>query len=232
MLHKETVERSTFELLEQLMNDEQFFKFNLAGGTALSLYLGHRKSIDLDLFTPDNFSSKELENYLIEKYDFKSDFLEKNTLKGTINGVKIDCITHNYPYVKNPLQTEEGIRLYSMQDIAAMKLSAIADDGSRLKDFIDIACLSTQLSLNEMLACYESKFPNSNAIRPLKGLSYYSDIIFSEPIEMINGKYSWPLIERRLQNMIKKSNALFQNFPIQPILPQKQNKKNTRGRKI
>lgn len=134
MLHKETVERTTFELLIKLMQDERFKNFNLAGETALALYLGHRKSIDLDLFTPDNFDSNKLEEYLIDKYNFKSSYLEKNTLKGTINGVKIDCITHNYPYIEPPFKLEEGIRLYSIKDITAMKLSAIADNGTRIKD--------------------------------------------------------------------------------------------------
>lgn len=134
MLHKETVERTTFELLIKLMQDKRFKNFNLAGETALALYLGHRKSIDLDLFTPDNFDSNKLEEYLIYKYNFKSSYLEKNTLKGTINDVKIDCITHNYPYIEPPFKSEDGIRLYSIKDITAMKLSAIADNGTRIKD--------------------------------------------------------------------------------------------------
>lgn len=134
MLHKETVERTTFELLITLMQDERFKNFNLAGEMALALYLGHRKSIDLDLFTPDNFDSNKLEEYLIDKYNFKSSYLEKNTLKGTINDVKIDCITHNYPYIEPPFKSEEGIRLYRIKDITAMKLSAIADNGTRIKD--------------------------------------------------------------------------------------------------
>lgn len=134
MLHKETVERTTFELLIKLMQDKRFKNFNLAGETALALYLGHRKSIDLNLFTPDNFDSNKLEEYLIDKYNFKSSYLEKNTLKGTINDVKIDCITHNYPYIEPPFKSEEGIRLYSIKDITAMKLSAIADNGTRIKD--------------------------------------------------------------------------------------------------
>jgi hypothetical protein len=57
-----------------------------------------------------------------------------------------------------------------------MKLSVIADDGSRLKDFIDIACLSTKLSLSDMLNAYKLKYKNSNPIRPLKGLTYFKDI--------------------------------------------------------
>ena len=209
MLHKETVERATFDLLTKLMQDERLSNFNLAGGTALALYIGHRKSIDLDLFMPDDFDAEKLEEYLISKYDFKSSYLEKNTLKGIINNVKIDCITHNFPYLEKPFQSAENIRLYSIKDIAAMKLSVIADNGTRLKDFIDIAFLSSTLSLAEMLAAYEKKFPNSNPVRPLKGLTYFQDINFHEPIQMINGTFKWNKIEKRLHEMIDKTKTLF-----------------------
>jgi hypothetical protein len=191
------------------MQDEKFRNFNLAGGTALTLYIGHRKSIDLDLFTPNDFDSKSLEEYLIDRYNFKASYLEKNTLKGTVNDVKIDCITHNYPYLEKPFQSKEGIRLYSIKDILAMKLSVIADNGTRIKDFVDIAFLSSKLALNEMLNAYEKKFPNSNAVRPLKGLTYFQDINFQEPVQLINGTFKWEKIEKRLQDMTKKQNSIF-----------------------
>ena len=208
MLYKETVERATFDLLINLMQDARLKNFNLAGGTALALYIGHRKSIDLDLFTTDGFDVKKMEEYLIDKYDFKSSYLEQNTLKGTINNVKIDCITYDYPYLEKPFLAGD-IRLYSIKDIGAMKLSAIADNGTRLKDFIDVAFLSSTLSLAEMLSAYEMKFPNSNPIRPLKGLTYFQDINFLEPIQMINGTFKWDKIERRLHEMIEKTIAIF-----------------------
>lgn len=150
MLHKETVQREIFKLLTSLMQDQELSAFNLAGGTALALLMGHRMSIDLDLFTPTLFDPQELERHLIEKYNFQSSYLRGYTLKGTIQNIKIDCIMHDYPLVKDIISID-NIRLYSIEDIAAMKLSAIADNGTRLKDFIDIACLSTQCSLGDML---------------------------------------------------------------------------------
>ena len=209
MLHTNAITGETFELLKTLMQDEQLSSFKLAGGTSLALYLGHRRSIDFDLFTEKLFDASSLEKHLIETYDFKVDFLEKNTLKGSINDIKIDCISHNYPYVDDPLTMKDGVRLYGLKDIAAMKLSAIADDGSRLKDFIDIAFLSTKLSLSDMLQAYQQKYKNSNPMRPLKGLSYFEDINFNEPIQMIRGKYDWKIIEKRLHIMIKREHDTF-----------------------
>lgn len=209
MLYTNAIKGETFELLKILMQDEQFSGFKLAGGTSLALYLGHRKSIDFDLFTEKLFDASSLEKHLIETYDFKVDFLEKNTVKGSINDIKIDFISHNYPYVEDPLTTKDGIRLYGIKDIAAMKLSAIADDGSRLKDFIDVAFLSTKLSLFDMLKAYQQKYKNSNPMRPLKGLSYFEDININEPIQMIRGKYDWKKIEKRLHLMIKREHDTF-----------------------
>lgn len=213
MLHTETVARSTLELLKMLESESVMSNFNLAGETSLALYLGHRISVDLDLFTPESFDAGKLEIFLRDKYGFRTDFMEKNTLKGTIDGVKIDCITHSYGYLEKPY-TESDIRLYSMEDIVAMKLSAIADNGSRLKDFIDIAFLSTRFPFNSMLRLYERKFPGSNLIRPFKAITYFEDIDFEDDIVMLNGKYDWKLIERRLIDMTQIQNKVFESFPL------------------
>lgn len=213
MLYKETVERATFELLTKLMHDPVMANFNLAGGTALALYIGHRKSIDLDLFTPEPFDATELSEYLTRNYGFVGTFSRKDTLKGTIDGVAIDCITHAYPLIDQITVSPEGIRLYSMRDIAGMKLSAIADNGSRLKDFIDVAYLSSRLSLSDMLQAYEAKFPNSTGVRPLKGLTFFNDIDFDEPIDLIGNTFDWKSVAKRLEDMIRQSRIVFASFP-------------------
>lgn len=213
MLHTETVKGSTLELLKKLESETILSGFNLAGGTSLSLYLGHRISIDLDLFTSESFNTNLLEKFLHENYHFRTDYMEKDTLKGSIDGIKIDCITHRYDYLEKPY-IENGIRLYSIEDVVAMKLSAIADNGSRLKDFIDIAFLSTRFPFYSMLKFYERKFPEANVIRPYKAITYFEDIDFEENIIMINGKYDWKLIEKRLIDMTKKQNKIFASYPI------------------
>ena len=213
MLHEEIVERTTLELLTALMHDPELANFNLAGGTALALYIGHRKSIDLDLFTPESFDATTLGEYLTRRYGFIGTFNRKNTLKGTIDGVAVDCITHAYPLTDPVVVSPEGIRLYSMRDIAAMKLSAIADNGSRLKDFIDVAYLSTYLSLTDMLQAYEAKFPSSTRIRPIKGLTFFDDIDFTEPIHLIGNTYNWKYVAKRLTDMIRQPRTVFSSRP-------------------
>ncbi len=58
MLHTETVAPETLELLSRLMQDSFFNNFVLVGGTAISLHLGHRISVDLDLFSNESLMSK------------------------------------------------------------------------------------------------------------------------------------------------------------------------------
>ena len=95
MLHKETVSPTTLGLIESLQADEMLQGFLLVGGTALSLQIGHRISIDIDLFTQDEFNTRELLEYLEQTYAFQMQYMHKNTLKGIIKIRKV--ITPHYP---------------------------------------------------------------------------------------------------------------------------------------
>ncbi len=133
--------------------------------------------------------------------------LQKKTVEGSTFELLI------YPPLQPPL-VEEGIRLYALADIAAMKLNAISDSGTRLKDFVDIAYLSTRMPLSEMLSHYATKYPNSGSMRALKGLTYFEEIDFTPPIDLCNGKqFKWESIEQRIREMIKFENRIFENEP-------------------
>jgi hypothetical protein len=183
------------------MGDPLLSDFFLVGGTALALQIGHRRSIDLDLFSQKDFDENALLAEIEEKYGFSLDFQSNNTLKGQINGVKVDFISHKYPLV-HAMLNEGGIRMANLADIAAMKINAITGNGTRLKDFVDIAYLSGYLSTVEMMESYQAKYSTRNAIMAIKAMGYFLDIDFTEPIEMTGGKYSWQAVEKRLNNML------------------------------
>ena len=200
MLHYETIAPATRELLNKLMSDDRLQDFVLVGGTSLALQLGHRLSVDLDLFTNTDFNEDALRSYLVQTYHFQADFMERSTVKGEIDGVQIDCIAHCYPWLK-PCRMEDGWRLADLEDIAAMKLNAIAGNGTRIKDFIDVAYLSSVFSLQQMLGFYEQKY-HSNTLMPLKGLIFFDDINKNEPMRMADGNpLQWKRIEKRLLMM-------------------------------
>lgn len=212
MLHTEILQAKTFELLTKIMDDEYFKDFNLVGGTALSLYLGHRRSIDLDLFSQDEFDVAALRKHLVEKYNFKESFSEKQTLKGSIDGVFIDCIRYDYPQI-SPITLEGHIRVTGIPDLLAMKLFAITDSGDREKDFVDVAFFSTKVSLNDMLGYYENKFKGVSTLSPLKALLYFKDIKRTEPLLLTTGTYRWELIADRLTEMASNPNKVFEEMP-------------------
>ena len=208
MLHKETIDTATLELLKRLMGDERLQGFVLVGGTSLALQIGHRISVDLDLFTEKEFEADELREYLERNYHLQTDYLAFATVKGEIDGVQVDCIAHAYPWLK-PFVLEEGVRLASLEDICAMKLNAIAGNGTRIKDFVDVAHLSSRFSLEQMLKFYEEKY-QANPLMPLKGIVYFADINKNAPVKMANGKpLDWKSIEKRLLAMEKFPQKVF-----------------------
>ncbi len=208
MLYTETIEGGTLELLRNLQSEVLLSSFNLVGGTSLALRMGHRKSVDLDLFTKDDFDLQELRELLVNKYNLRVSYEKGKTLKGFINNVKIDLIKYDYPQVCS-VETIEGIRFESIPDVIAMKLSAICDNGSRMKDFIDIAFLSSKYSFDDMLKFYSTKFPASNQMMLAKALVYFADIDFNEDIVMLKYDFNWDKIAKRLNDMTLQRDRVF-----------------------
>jgi len=208
MLQTQTVKEGTLGLLKTLMHDEKLSHFCLVGGTALALYMGHRKSIDIDLFSQQSFDYVELEEYLMDMYDFQATRKRNATLIGKINSVKVDCIGYNYPLVE-PVNEYDGIRIYSMSDIAAMKLTAISQSGDRLKDFVDIAFMSSRMSFEDMLKAFEKKFPKTSVMTAARGITFFEDIDFSTEIDLMKGTFKWKTVEKRLNEMVKYSDRVF-----------------------
>ena len=128
MLHKDSfnVAPETFRLIQQLQALPILENFYLVGGTALALQIGHRNSIDIDLFVDHEFETEHLISVIREGFVMEERFVRKNTIIGVINNIKVDFIHHPYHLVKPPI-SEEGITYLSMEDIAAMKLHAIVN---------------------------------------------------------------------------------------------------------
>jgi hypothetical protein len=189
MLHKETVDRNTLELIEKFQSDTMLQDFVLVGGTALSLQIGHRLSIDIDFFSKEEFDPQELLEHLEQHYGFREQYRHKNTLKGIVNGISVDLLRHNYDYVVPP-KSVGGITMASKQDIAAMKVNAITGDGTRVKDFIDIYFLLKDFSFADIIGFYKTKYNARNDFHAIKSLTYFDDIV----------KEAWPrmILEKSL----------------------------------
>ncbi|MEO8962482.1 MAG: hypothetical protein ABI325_11415 [Ginsengibacter sp.] len=127
---------------------------------------------------------------------------------GILNNVKVDIISHQYNWVTDFFE-EEHIRIASKEDITAMKLNAIVGNGSRLKDFVNIAFLSTYFSLQQMLDFFEKKYPNNNSVIDLKSLCYFEDINFNMDIQYQNTVIPWKKIHSRIIAMVQQPQKKF-----------------------
>lgn len=204
MLYKETISPNTLELLIRLQQKEYLKGFYLVGDTALALQIGHRTSVDLDLFSDFSFDTGQILENLSADFGFTMFYSASNTLKGSINGVQVDILAHRYPYVSPPLILE-SVAMLSTEDIIAMKLNAISISGQRVKDFIDIYYLLKSYSVSDMLRFYKTKYASFNEVNVLKSLVWFEDIDLSDwPVLLQNPKLKWPEIMKKIRGDMQK----------------------------
>lgn len=206
MLHYQTVDPSTLEILKRLLQMQVFNEMRLVGGTSLALHLGHRKSIDIDLFgslEADDFAvSNALKTFNSVKIIQKSE----NITIYSIEGIKVDIVNYTYPWL-SVAKVEDGIRLALIEDIAAMKLAAITGRGTK-KDFVDISHILQYFSLEQIIGFYSRKYYDGSEFLVLKSLTYFADAD-QEPDPVMLYKMDWKIIKtgivKTLEDFLKRS---------------------------
>jgi len=209
MLHEETVDVSILKLIKSLQSKEYLKGFFLTEGSALALYLGHRKSIDIDLFSNFEFDTARMLENISHDFRFQLFYSAANTLRGSIGNIKTDIIAHRYPYIKEPV-IFDNYSVLSIEDIIAMKLNAIMTSGQRIKDFIDIYFLLGKYSITDMLSFYKSKYSQENDTLILKSLIYFDEVdVYDWPVIIKNPLLKWDGVKKRIEkavlNYVKKS---------------------------
>lgn len=211
-LYYNTVTPQLLGVLEKLMHSEEFNAFRLVGGTALSLFKGHRESIDIDLFTDaeygsidfeiiDNFLRKNYKYVSVNKYEVvgmgKSYFVGDNE----DDSVKLDVFyTDEFVF---DIEIIDGIRLASVEEISAMKLEIISS-GGRKKDFWDLHEIADSFSIDQLLAFHEKRYPythDSDLIRSNFSEFTKADKDF-DPV-CLRGKY-WEIIKSDMIDFANK----------------------------
>jgi len=202
--HEETMTRSQARQLERLasaIGDEGWY---LAGGTALAIYLGHRRSVDLEWFAPALTDPLALAARIRDAgLAMEVRNIAKGTLEGTVGGVRVSFMEYRYPMLRKTTRwKEKGAALASLDDLAAMKLSAVAQRGSR-KDFIDIYALGTKhRPLPGLLGCYSRKFGIAEPSHVLYGLAWFEDAERERMPRMIE-RWTWPSMKADIQAWVK-----------------------------
>ncbi len=180
----------------------------LAGGTALAIFLGHRRSVDLDWFAPVLEDPLGLAARIRDAgVGLEVRNVAKGTLEGTVGGVRVSFMEYRYPLLKKTIRWgEKGVALASLDDLAAMKLSAVAQRGSR-KDFVDIYALGTMhRPLSGLLRCYSRKFGIAEPSHVMYGLVWFEDAERERMPRMIE-RWTWSAMKAAIQSWVKDLSA-------------------------
>jgi hypothetical protein len=167
----------TLDALRTVPGIETFY---LAGGSAVALHLGHRRSLDLDLFS-ERGSAEDLEALRAAAVATLGDVRvlqeTETSLRLLIGGVPVDAVRYPYPLLEAPVVGPYGFRVAGLRDLAAMKLSAIARRGIR-RDFWDLAViLGSGMDIQSAGGCYLARFglTQPDLYHVARALTYFED---------------------------------------------------------
>jgi len=213
MLRKEAVSATLSHVLNRLMGLQVLGNHRLVGGTALALQIGHRISVDIDLFSSQPSDYEILEKELIKQFEGEAKtlhFIHSPLGKGIsllISGVKTDILDWTKPF-HFPVEEIEGIRMASREEIASMKLDIITSQPEFIryekKDFVDLAFLLNDFSLDELIQFYRQKnpgaaFPERLILEALQT----SELADKKPHPRMLIALDWPSTKNKINKAVK-----------------------------
>lgn len=206
MLYTKAIPLDVLELAKKLMSVTEFKKFRLSGGASLSLQLGHRKAVDVDLYLDSVFDKTAIKFAIKKKFPDSSLALEK--FFGSvyiISGIKVHVCRDNGKFIK-PGLSEGGLRLASLEDISARKIFSLTEKPNK-RDFVDLACLLSKFSLAEIIKNYQNKYGFVDARNVILAL-HKTHIVDEERMPEMIDELSWPevqeIIEKNVMEYLQK----------------------------
>jgi len=202
-MHQEVLNQKTKRFLEKINKTEILGNFYLAGGTALALQIGHRKSLDLDWFSKKSFLLGDLKNKLKIFGKLKIEEEEKDTLNCILNGTKVSFFEYPYKTLFPFINYKKNIKLADKRDIACMKIDALSSRGSK-KDFIDFYFLLREFSLKQLLNLFDKKYKDIkyNHLHILKSLTYFKEAE-KQPMPLMLKEIDWEIVKKEIIKKIK-----------------------------
>jgi hypothetical protein len=204
--HPEVLEAQQLRALEATGSPLTARGFRLGGGTGLALLLGHRQSEDFDWFSTEPVGdpmllAREIQD---EGVPLQVQQVARGTIHGTVDGVRLSLLEFRYPLLAEPIRwPEHKIAILSLDDIASMKLSAIAQRGSR-KDFVDLFALGQEhRPLAELLDLYRKKFDVHEIGHLLYSLVYFEDAEQERMPKMI-WDIEWREVRKRIESWVQE----------------------------
>ena len=204
MLQTQTIEPDTFSLLKELMQMHELRHFVLVGGTALSLKYGHRRSIDLDLFSYETFQRERLISALQKQ--FRKDFFIEDKPKSfgifcSIRGIKVDLVKYPHPRIADSYKVDD-VRFISTEDIIAMKVQAVFGR-ARKKDFWDIALLLDHYSVEDFIRFHKDKYSTQNLMVTVpQAISFFADAEEDADPVSLQGQ-TWESVKSKIREAVR-----------------------------
>jgi predicted nucleotidyltransferase component of viral defense system len=195
MLHLNTIDNTTHQVLLSLLEKTFLKEFSLIGGTSLSLRYGHRKSIDIDLSSSKEFDPVILDSLLKAEYpEYVYRGNNRFMLFCNIGIVKSDIIHHPFPLL-SPIETIGKIRMFSVEDVAAMKLFAICKRGTK-KDFYDLWMLVQHFTPQQLSGFFVEKYGEDKLIFLRKSVVYFEEADISDQPEVLIENLNWDIVKK------------------------------------
>lgn len=180
--------------------------FRLGGGTGLALVLGHRRSVDFDWFSTESMGDpmRLARRLRDEGVDLEVQQVARGTIHGAVDEVRLSLLEFAYPLLAEPIRwPQREIAVLSLDDIAAMKLSAIAQRGAR-KDFLDLFALAREhRPLEELLELYRKKFDVQEIGHLLYSLVYFEDAE-KERMPVMFWDVEWREVRGRIETWVRE----------------------------
>jgi predicted nucleotidyltransferase component of viral defense system len=180
----------------------------LAGGTALALQEGHRRSVDLDFFIKEKlFNEKKVEESMSEQGEWVTNSISDGTLYGEFLGAKMSFIAYCFFTPAEPMRKHGTVSILAPLDIAVMKIIAISQRG-RKRDFFDLywICQNAHSLYDILLKVHKQYSVNQNIVHILKALVYFEDAE-SDPEPEIYFNANW----KKVKNFFRKEIPIMDN---------------------
>jgi hypothetical protein len=186
-------QQTVLELLSRIPEIQTFY---LAGGTALALHLGHRRSRDFDFFRSKEFRPQDLLTHIMEVGEIELLQETAGTLTVAFRGVPTSFFHYGYPLLRPLHETPWAIGLAHADDIAAMKLAALAGRGSR-KDFVDLYFYCRERApIEDVFGLFREKYRGLtvDSYHLLRSLTFFDDAEAEVMPELLR-KVTWDEIK-------------------------------------
>jgi len=203
-MHPKVLGPDAWDVVKRLARLNLLDGWTLAGGTGLALQLGHRISVDLDLFTAEQFDADELLHRLTEAGSVKVLDRGRNTLHTMVDTTRVSYLLTQAPFLFPGIPYRQ-LTLADPRDIVVMKLVAVGGRGSR-KDFVDLYYyLRSGGDFAQAMLWLEDRFTevDYNSYHILKSLTWFTDAE-TEPMPKMLKQVTWSEIKNTISREARR----------------------------